>query len=512
MAKKPSPKTMMNWANYGTLILFGALAYWKGPLLFENSKDPDTFANLIYWFTAPGLLYFGYRAYMGGSKNSLITAIGRPLVLAALVYGLSYGVGNLILAGVAGSDEGGIVDAEIQYLLDSAARQEGEKLYDGAELELDECLATADVPIEKEVCEIELARIYVEQVSYLVNDLEVCRQEDSANRLSVALAVANQYGKTDLERRVNDKLKDLEEVCEVTDIEIAPAIKIATITDDYEFEMLRSEEIRGAAYIDFRIIKNGYSLDGLDEDDFRLYRGDSNNELDYNFTARDSDDSVCIIAVVDNSGSIVEGISKIRNALINLNEFRKETDELGLVIFGNLEDVSIAMRPSLEDINPLLVNGSGEYTALWAGTELGIEAAQMCESPNRYLIVLTDGKDTTRYKINGKPADDLIAARHLSKLASDAEISICSVGIQSDTLNSDALKILATGCDYYETSRLDDNADVDMLVSKFSEIIGFVRDFYRVRISASEFSTGDPVYLQLLIDDDYQIEIELTVE
>jgi Mg-chelatase subunit ChlD len=133
---------------------------------------------------------------------------------------------------------------------------------------------------------------------------------------------------------------------------------------------------------------------------------------------------VCLIAVVDNSGSIHPGLEQIRDALEKLNDARKPGDELGLVVFGTHQEVDIWQNPSPDPLDTVGVDASGRMTALWDGVVEGLEAADSCSADNRYLLLLTDGHDTDSQRLGG---DSETQAREVARRAREQGVNICTV-------------------------------------------------------------------------------------
>ncbi len=240
------------------------------------------------------------------------------------------------------------------------------------------------------------------------------------------------------------------------------------------------------ARVDFQVKKDNQPQSGFKSGAFTL-NGETVSAS--SFSEHTADDPVCIIAVVDNSGSIsTKGAADINAALkvLNDNRNRNPKDELGMILFAT--NVSVIQAPHLGNL-PLVPNPKGG-TALWDAMLKGLETAQQCRAENRYVIALTDGANTVPPASPGLSGDDLENARKISKIAQDQDISICTIGIQSDDFTADAekaLQVAVNGCEYQRA----DNTDKVYLL--FQNITGFVHNFYRIEIPKDALSSGSNI-------------------
>ena len=187
-----------------------------------------------------------------------------------------------------------------------------------------------------------------------------------------------------------------------------------------EIEVLRARRGERDVLIDVRVWERGQILRGLKAGDFTLLV--NSRSAPFTFEARRADDPVCLIAVVDNSGSVAPGLSQIREALGKLSAARKPNDELGLVVFGAHDEIFVRQAPTPAPLNTQGVNASGDYTALWDGVLEGLETAQGCSAANRYLVVLTDGHDNDSRRLGG---DSMTQAREIARRAATQDVNIC---------------------------------------------------------------------------------------
>jgi hypothetical protein len=237
--------------------------------------------------------------------------------------------------------------------------------------------------------------------------------------------------------------------------------------------------------IDLKVEDKGLFVRGLNEDDFNFYIDSQPAEIT-SFLETRADDPVCLMIVVDNSGSISMGLKEMHDSIRVVNEERQPTDEIGLVTFAGNDEVKLAKAPEVGTIiNPLLINGSGIRSAIWDGVIKGIDAAATCDSRNRYVILTSDGDDNQSLFENDERNEEVRVAA-LAKRAVEAGVKVCTIGIPSVRPRPDLLSQLAlsTGCKYYSA------ADFDNVASFVKEIVGSIREFYRLNANIDNVSKG----------------------
>jgi len=245
-----------------------------------------------------------------------------------------------------------------------------------------------------------------------------------------------------------------------------------TTTPDIRVELLHKEVAGQRVAVEFKVLEEGKSRFGLRQSDFTVRA--SGRWMPFSLEERNADDPVCIVVVVDDSGSIVPGLAQIRAAIRGLNDRRKPGDQLGLVLFAGSDRVEVKQMPSASPLDETFVTGQGQRTALWDGVLKGIELAKSCSVDTRYLIVLTDGADNSSVKLRG---DDTDRALLIANQAEEQGLGICTVGVESEALKEDPLMLAAHRCRYNHAAEFDD------LVSLFQDIFGYVRHFYRLEFS-----------------------------
>ena len=219
----------------------------------------------------------------------------------------------------------------------------------------------------------------------------------------------------------------------------ATELPTATPTPTPVLEITLLGKRPGRGVIDFKLIADGTPVPGLIATE--VTASNPSGLTIKQLLPRSEKDPVCVIAVVDNSGSIKENEVKIlRNTIEELNNTQKKRPglELGMVVFDT--GIVKELKPQAGPLDAKLITGTGQNTALWLGVDTGIKLASFCEAPelDRFLFVVTDGANNA----GDKTKADVIRA------ASDTGIAICTVGINSDQLQAQPLKDVALGCAY----------------------------------------------------------------
>lgn len=307
---------------------------------------------------------------------------------------------------------------------------------------------------------------------------ETC--QSMSDNLQEAYLVAQQHGLEKLKLAVQERQARVNLLCPtptVTPMPTSTPTPTPTPTPVVEVEVLRAQRVGNQAYVDLRVFKNGKEVTSLTASDFVVRSGDAS--VAFEVENRHADDPVCVVAVIDNSGSIYPGRKAIQVAVQKLNDLRKPGDELGMVLFSSHDEIRV-FPPSPNSLEPSVVTGEGDLTALWDATLEGLDLLSECQPQHRYLIVLTDGMDNDSVHLEGDPSDK---ARAVAELAAQQHVSICGVGVQSSVaLDENSLRLASYGCGYYPA------ADFDQVAAVFQQIFGFVRDFYRLSWDASLMS------------------------
>lgn len=481
--------------------------------LFKDAACPK-FQDLILYGSA-GLLVLMMLL------NALITrndAPVRQLLSLLLIVG-----GALLFAAIAGSYLSDKPQVQVVFCAPEGCDQavmargmRGESKLDGALEVAKHCVETASgftSPEEssscKQACGEELAMALFEKSGQLLKSLPKEWDNSKAldcqiiqSQLEEALEVAERFGHEKIAISIIERQARALASCVAPEPTATPTLTSVptstytptptltpspTPTPNILVEVLRKQLKQDQALLDIRIFEDSEFRKGMQPGDFMLTA--SETLITFEFEERESDDPVCLIAVVDDSGSISPGLTQIRDGISTLNELRKPEDELGMVLFSDHDSVQIIESPSRSDLNPRKVQGAGSKTALWDGVLQGLDAAKLCKSEQRYLLVLTDGDDNdSRFK----EGDPLTTARKVAEIAASQGVDVCAVGVESSVLNPDALSQAAYGCGYYPAQNFD------ILASLFQELFGYVREFYRFTFQSDSILDDGQVLLRVL--------------
>jgi hypothetical protein len=429
-----------------------------------------------------------------GLLYGLLTRNDSPVNKLVTVAGLFGGI--LALASVSGAFLGSRPEMQTVYCnpnnsekaaLARALRETGK--LDGAEEVARTCIQDISnniLPEEGEAeCARELSLTLYEKAGKAIDALgtggESNKEPACTNikqQLDESLSLARSLNNDDLVSSITERQVRAVEKC-------APTVASPIPTPTIQLELIRKQKTATRTIIDIRVLENEQSLVGLQPADFTLTKDGQPISFDLEF--RQADDPVCIIVVADNSGSIYNGRYDIREAIQKLNDLRKPGDELGLVLFSARDEVHIIKDPSSDPLNPSVVNGAGQLTALWDGVLEGLVAAQSCSTDNRYLVVLTDGQDNDSRRLEG---DNPTKAREIARQATNQGVDICTVGI-TDKSDATSLSLVSTGCSFYYA------VDFESVANQFVEIFGYVRDFYRLILSPSAVGEGEEIKLRV---------------
>lgn len=467
------------------LLIAGVSAVWAGKSwLFVEAQCPRLQDTILYAVAGGATLLALLWAAM--TKND------APVAILGSILGLAVGI--LLIATMAGGFLSTMPRVQVVFCpariceqadFVQSLRNTG-KFHAAEEAARDCLMMQPSTQAERDCqqrCASELVRILYEKSDPLSLPAwergreQACRE--NASCLDEALELSTRYGEGDLAQMVQERQRRLTEACATPTPYVSP-------TPVIRLEVLRTRHSEREAFVDVRVLQGGQTIQNLKAEDFRLFGG--GKPLPFQFEARSSDDPVCLIAVVDNSGSVRPGLEQIREALRKLNDARKPKDELGMVVFARHDGISV-WEPSDAPLPTDRVDATGNLTALWDGALVGLETVQACHYSNRYLVLLTDGKDNDSRRLKG---DNLTKAREIAEQAAKQGVSVCTVGVASKDLEEEPLRLAATGCGYYSAENFD------QVASLFYELFGYMRDFYRLRVEPGAVSPGSRVTLQVL--------------
>ena len=474
------------WLWIFFILLTAAGAVWFGiNTMYANVDCPEFIRIILFVVAALMVVVMLIRAFVATNRGSatIFSTIISLVIIAVAVLGLA-GIANLAF----GKNQR-VIETFCQHCTQRAS---AEQLYamgnlDGASDLARECFRSSLVEEDRQWSARMLVDVALKK-SNIFLDQGNC--EASEDQIKEAISLAEQiFPGSDLLGRAKERYNTWEATCpiepEPTEAEATePPVPTRVI------DVLRNGVTGANGVIDFRVYEGATMVEGLSRTQVGLMSGTTPIEI-VNFAERSSDDPVCMILVADNSGSIIPGMGQIRNAVEAINQMRKSNDELGLVLFD--ETARGVVAPAKAAINTGYIDGGGDYTALWAGVETGLTLAGQCRSSYRYLLVLTDG-------VNNKPGPSHIQLRETAKAQG---VSICTVGVaSSQTLDEQSLQEVVNNCEYYRA----DNFDI--LASKFTEIFGELRSYYRVEFDKAYAMRGAILTLQAESATDEPVEFK----
>ncbi len=349
-------------------------------------------------------------------------------------------------------------------------------------------------------CEEALGKALVEQVNEAITEVE-----DNGYNLNACTDVSTWLGKLNeitspgrgyqaSKATVEQLTRRVELACqEPTPIPptVAPT-PTPTLVANFEIDLIRIIKGETDFMIDFRVYKDNQQVRDLTSQDFLIKAAE--DEIDISgFEEKASDDPICLVAVVDNSGSVFDGLADIRSAIETLNGQRKSEDLLGLIVFSSPAEIRI-QEISVDTLDSSKIDARGDLTAIWHAVDQGLNLLDGCEFETKYLILLTDGDNNVPYNMKDSNAN----ARDLREKAMNMAVNICPIGVESDALNSDPLALLATNCSYTTAENFDSVAGL------FMDIFGYVRDFYRIMIPRAG-NENTELFLEYIVDDSLSI-------
>lgn len=407
----------------------------------------------------------------------------RDKIISFVVVPSSYILAYLVLASLASNApwlEENLCESCLRA--EDARRSREKGLLNAAEELARSCIDEAKDPECKASCGCELALIYYDLSETLIHDR---RYQEAGHLLSEAGSLNSEYG-CGLDGQIAERRERLA-LLEDIPLPFPPPPLPSPTPRVFELELAGKEplffEQTNRLIIDLKIAQDGIPVHGLAEEAFHI-EIDGQAYPNLSIMEVKADDPSCIITVLDNSGSVRDGLEQIEAAVSLINGYQQSADELGMVIFAESSRVRVEQEPTSEFPLPTdRVDASGRYTALWDGVKIGIEQAQLCSSDNRYLIVVTDGEDNASQYMRG--ADQEVRASTLAREARQIGVRICTVGVAA-AKGSPYLEILAerSGCEHFPADSFDD------LASKISEILGGTREFYRIYVQGVSLTSG----------------------
>lgn len=201
---------------------------------------------------------------------------------------------------------------------------------------------------------------------------------------------------------------------------------------------------------------------------------------------------------VDSEGNRIDRLSAVKLVLEDFVE-KRETDRLGLVLFGNAAFLQVPFTLDHEVFLQLLgeaqIGMAGPQTMIGDAIGLAIKAFDASEADQRVLILLTDGNDTGSRVPPPKAAD----------IAAQNDITIYTIGVGDPTSAGEApldelgLRQIAdaTGGQFF---RANDLEELDQVYRKLDELepLEFESYSYRPRYELYQWAVGAFLMLTLV--------------
>ena len=148
----------------------------------------------------------------------------------------------------------------------------------------------------------------------------------------------------------------------------------------------------------------GRAVTDLRRDELRLFEDGTQQDIAQFHT--DADTPISVVLVVDTSGSMVDKLEDVEDALQHIFDLARADDELTMLSFGNVVDVVATADEGRDRLRRQIgrLQASGG-TALYDATIEGLEHASRGRHRKKALILITDGNDTTSVRGEGDAFD-----------------------------------------------------------------------------------------------------------
>lgn len=139
--------------------------------------------------------------------------------------------------------------------------------------------------------------------------------------------------------------------------------------------------------------RQGRPVADLQKEDFLVT--EDGQRVDIAFFERDTDTPTSAVLLVDVSGSMVDKIDDVEDALRHFVAFARESDEIALVEFNTFADLVVPFGVPQARLIRALGNLRAEGgTALYDATIVGLQHLDRGTHRKKVLLLLTDGDDT----------------------------------------------------------------------------------------------------------------------
>jgi Ca-activated chloride channel family protein len=160
-----------------------------------------------------------------------------------------------------------------------------------------------------------------------------------------------------------------------------------------------------------------HSVTSLKKDDFALYEGDKQQEIQY-FSSEDDPISVAIL--LDVSKSMSNKIDTERAAIVAFFNNANSQDEYFAIAFSDRPRVLAESTQSVDRLQgELMAEPAGGPTALLDAVYLGISKLRSARYERKAILILSDGGDNaSRYKL-----------REIRSVAQESDVQIYAIGL-----------------------------------------------------------------------------------
>ena len=466
------------------VVLSSGIAVLLCKKWFFASAACPRLQDLLLYGSAIVIGFIGLIYVMVTRSDSFVTQIVSILVVLGAI---------LLVSTVAGSILSGQTNIQMVFCPNtceqsiSAANLRAQGKLDGAEDVARTCIANTSTGILPQECsgscDLELSKVLFDKAGVLIDSSLTgawnpdwktpCDQ--AAAQLTEAHSIAVAQGDQTLVDAITERQSRLADKCTIQPTPVYVRI-----------DVLRKQIGDQDALLDVRVMRNNVYQADLQSPDFTLKVNGS--PITFTLTQHQADAAICLVAVMDNSGSIGPGLQSMRDAISKINDFRKPDDKFGLITFGAKNEVLVKQSLALEPLDPKMVDGSANLTALWDGINLGLDTIASCQTETRYLLVMTEGIDNdSRYMTGSAPLE---VAQSLASKAAGQNTDICVVGV-TKSVDTNSLGAVAHGCGFLYA------ADFDAVASQFQNIFGYMTDFYRITFPVGELSNQQVVTLKV---------------
>lgn len=156
---------------------------------------------------------------------------------------------------------------------------------------------------------------------------------------------------------------------------------------------------------------------GLGPDNFRIFENNVEQEIQY-FSSEDVPISIGVI--FDLSGSMVNKVSKAKEAALQFFKTANPQDEFFLVSFSERAEIMSTFTNTVEDLQSRLLSSSPKgRTALLDGIYLGLSEMRTARNAKRALLIISDGGDN----------HSLYKESDIKRLVRESDTQVYCVGI-----------------------------------------------------------------------------------